>query len=183
MNLDSNVVIDIDDINVADKNSCLIIDVKHGNDLSPKLLSWINILIYGLEGCRFIMAMCTYVDRRLPSSNSLDSSRIIAYLKASSATFVPATLFKLRWRHHVSRHRVNLIWASFGIVTDVRRCYCCQIQVSINQVVLSILKATNTNLKSFCFKRLWVYCSFNTKTYFLKMLLFQTRPFLSTTTQ
>ena len=59
MNLDSNVVIDIDDINVADKNSCLIIYVKHGNDLSPKLLSWINILIYGLEGCRFIMAMCT----------------------------------------------------------------------------------------------------------------------------
>ena len=57
MNLDSNVVIDIDDINVADKNSCLIIP---SDDLSPKLLSWINILIYGLEGCRFIMAMCTY---------------------------------------------------------------------------------------------------------------------------
>lgn len=56
MNLDSNVVIDIDDINVADKNSCLIIP---SDDLSPKLLSWINILIYGLEGCRFIMAMCT----------------------------------------------------------------------------------------------------------------------------
>ena len=54
MNLDSNVVIDIDDINVADKNSCLIIP---SDDLSPKLLSWINILIYGLEGCRFIIAM------------------------------------------------------------------------------------------------------------------------------
>ena len=74
MNLDSNVVIDIDDINVADKNSCLIIYVKHGNDLSPKLLSWINILIYGLEGCRFIMAMCTYVRR--PSSSIIKFFRL-----------------------------------------------------------------------------------------------------------